>query len=226
MASFPLGAVRLTEQFLPGDGPGEEEGPRSACAPTSRETLGDARLAARRAGPRLVGIGGAVRNLAAAAQRAVGQLDIGVQGFVITPRGDRRARATTLAGAAGVRARRRSRASSRARRHHPRRRADARRPCIELGGFDGIEATEAGLRDGVFLGADAARPPTSRCSPTCARRRCATSRSSTSPTSPTSSTSRCSRCRCTTRSSAAGCSSPSRASASCCGRPRCSTTSA
>ena len=77
---------------------------------------------------------------------------------------------------------------------------------LDDGGFAGIEATEAGLREGIFLARTILGEET-RCSPTCARPRCATWRSSTSPTSPTPSTSRGWRCRCTTRSRRPGCSS-------------------
>jgi exopolyphosphatase/guanosine-5'-triphosphate,3'-diphosphate pyrophosphatase len=100
-------------------------------------------------GSRLVGIGGTVRNLGAAAQRDLGVPEFGVQGYVLqraeldnlieelagrTPaergklpgikpsRGD-----LILAGAIVVQS------------------------VMEAGGFDGVEITEAGLREGVFF---------------------------------------------------------------------------
>jgi exopolyphosphatase/guanosine-5'-triphosphate,3'-diphosphate pyrophosphatase len=99
--------------------------------------------------PRLVGVGGAVRNLAAAAQRAADQLDIGVQGFVIT----REAMSDLVQELAALPAAERGEVPG----IKPGRgdiilaSALALETVIELGEFDGIEATEAGLRDGVFL---------------------------------------------------------------------------
>ena len=87
VASFPLGAVRVTEQFLPGRRPRQEEGAGHGCATTSPrrcralDWLALLGPAAGRASA------GAVRNLAAAAQAANGSLDLGVQGFLITPEG-------------------------------------------------------------------------------------------------------------------------------------------
>ena len=73
-ASWPLGSVRMTERFLPVNGPAKRrqiEELREHVA----GSLAQARwLAAGETahGGRLVGIGGTVRNLAAAAQRAAG----------------------------------------------------------------------------------------------------------------------------------------------------------
>jgi exopolyphosphatase/guanosine-5'-triphosphate,3'-diphosphate pyrophosphatase len=147
LASLPLGAVRLTEEFLPGDAPARKKD-MDALRAHVQGALGDLPWLSD-SGDRLVGIGGAVRNLADAAQHAAGQLDIGVQGFVLTPellaglidqlaslpaaergdvpgikpgRGD-----IVLAAALTIQA------------------------VVEVGWFDGIEATEAGLREGVFF---------------------------------------------------------------------------
>lgn len=147
MESFPLGAVRLTERFLPGEGPAKKKEIARVRAHVEAALAELSWLSS--SGPRLVGIGGAVRNLAAAAQRAAGHLDIGIQGYLITPaalgslvdtlaalpvserggvpgikfgRGD-----IILAGAITL------------------------QTVLEAGSFDGIEATEAGLREGVFL---------------------------------------------------------------------------
>src|SRR5207248_6150651 len=78
--SFPLGAVRLTEELLPGEGPAKKKELERVRARV-RETLGELDWLG---GERLVGLGGAVRNLAAAAQREGSPIDLGVQGFVIT----------------------------------------------------------------------------------------------------------------------------------------------
>jgi exopolyphosphatase / guanosine-5'-triphosphate,3'-diphosphate pyrophosphatase len=145
--SWRLGAVRVSERFLPGDGP--------AKAKQVRELVGYVTAKLERApwlgtcGPRLVGIGGTIRNLAAAAQRDLNVPEAGVQGYVIardeldrlvdelasrTPaeraklpgikpsRGD-----LILAGAVVV------------------------QTVMEVGGFAGLEVTEAGLREGVFF---------------------------------------------------------------------------
>ncbi len=149
--SFPLGAVRTTEAFLSDPGPARKKDLARLRAHVKSSLSGIEWLKGRRG--RLVAMGGAVRNLAAAAQRAAfgssGGIDIGVQGFLITaealtdvvaslaalPVAERRAvpgikpgRADIILGAAVV-----------------------LQTVLEVGGFDGIEATEAGLRDGLFL---------------------------------------------------------------------------
>src|SRR5207302_9860656 len=83
LSSLPLGAVRLTEQFLPGDEPARKKQIEALREHVRGELASLPWLSA--SGERLVGIGGAIRNLADAAQHAAGQLDIGVQGFVLTP---------------------------------------------------------------------------------------------------------------------------------------------
>ncbi len=85
LSSFPLGAVRLTEEFLPGPGPAKKK-ELQRVREFVRQTLSSPQVAwlADGSGGRVVGVGGAVRNLAAAVQRAPDELDIGVQGFVIT----------------------------------------------------------------------------------------------------------------------------------------------
>jgi exopolyphosphatase / guanosine-5'-triphosphate,3'-diphosphate pyrophosphatase len=145
--SFPLGAVRVTEQFLPGDGPVKKKDLTRLRDHVTEAVSGLDWLSS--AGKRMVGVGGAVRNLAAAAQAAHGSLDLGVQGFVITPKvlsdltaelasmsvpergmvpGIKPGRGDIILAAAVV--------------------LDT---IVSLGGFDGIEATDAGLREGVFL---------------------------------------------------------------------------
>jgi exopolyphosphatase / guanosine-5'-triphosphate,3'-diphosphate pyrophosphatase len=145
--SWTLGAVRMSERFLPGDGPAKPKQLRALSAHVSEELERAPWLSAR--GSRLVGIGGTVRNLGAAAQRDLGVPEFGVQGYVLTreeldrlieelakrtpadrakmpgikpSRGD-----LILAGAVVVQS------------------------VMEAGGFEGLEVTEAGLREGVFL---------------------------------------------------------------------------
>ena len=80
--SLPLGAVRVSERFLPGRGSvgqGHEEARASMWPSRWSGSAGGA--AAARGWP---GIGGSIRNLAAAAQKRGGYPDSGVQGFLLT----------------------------------------------------------------------------------------------------------------------------------------------
>ncbi len=98
----------------------------------------------------MVGIGGAVRNLATAIQHEHEQLvDIGVQGFVIRPDPlaeliDRLASmpAAERGDVPGIKPGRGDIVLAA---------ALTIQTVIEAGGFDGVEATEAGLREGVFF---------------------------------------------------------------------------
>jgi exopolyphosphatase / guanosine-5'-triphosphate,3'-diphosphate pyrophosphatase len=145
MRSWPLGAVRMTERFLPR----ERVKPKHLKALRAHvaEQLADAPWLDE--GGALAGIGGTARNLAAAAELHEGLPSFGVQGFPLrkavldalvdeladlTPaergkvpgikpeRGD-----LILAGALVVQA------------------------VMEAGGFDCMEVTEAGLREGVLF---------------------------------------------------------------------------
>ena len=144
MRSWPLGSVRMTERFLPGD---KVKGKQlKALRAHLAEELGSAQWLAE--GGRLAGIGGTVRNLAAAAELAADKPSFGVQGFLLErgalddlverfadmspeergavpgikpERGD-----LILAGAVAV------------------------QTVMELVGFEALEVTEAGLREGVF----------------------------------------------------------------------------
>jgi exopolyphosphatase / guanosine-5'-triphosphate,3'-diphosphate pyrophosphatase len=150
--SWPLGTVRMSERFLPANGPAKRKQLEELREHLARELSGAPWLSAGDAhatGHRLVGIGGTVRNLAAAAQRATGLPSNGVQGMVIEhevldelvqrlaalPASERAsipgvkpARADLiLAGAVVVQA------------------------VLKAGGFEGMETTEAGLREGIFF---------------------------------------------------------------------------
>ena len=144
--SWPLGAVRVTEQHFPSSGA------------VSRKQLKQARAAARAAladagwlgggGRRLVGMGGAVRNLAAAAQGSRDPAAPGIQGSMLE-RG-------VLGELVGELAKRP--ASQRALPGIKAGRADivlgaavVLETVLDLGGLDGIEVTRAGLREGVFF---------------------------------------------------------------------------
>jgi exopolyphosphatase/guanosine-5'-triphosphate,3'-diphosphate pyrophosphatase len=145
--SWPLGAVRMTERFLPGKGPAKRR-QLDELADHVRETLADASWLAR-GGRRLVGLGGTVRNLAAATQRAAGLPSLGVQGQLITRDAleelvERLAAlpATERGSVPGIKP---------ARADLILAGAMVVKSVLELGGFEAIEATEAGLREGVFF---------------------------------------------------------------------------
>jgi exopolyphosphatase/guanosine-5'-triphosphate,3'-diphosphate pyrophosphatase len=149
LGSYPLGAVRLTEQLLPGDGPARRKD-LARLRDHVRSTLSDLPwLLDAPAGSRLVGIGGAVRNLAGAAQREAGALDVGVQGFLITP--DVLAGLVAELAALPVAERGTLPGIKPGRGDIILAAALTLQTVLELGGFAGIEVTEAGLRDGIFL---------------------------------------------------------------------------
>ncbi|HEX3689839.1 MAG TPA: Ppx/GppA phosphatase family protein [Solirubrobacteraceae bacterium] len=145
--SFPLGAVRVTEQFLPGDGPVKKKDLSKLRDHVAKTLSGLEWLAS--SGTRMVGIGGAVRNLAAAAQAASGSLDLGVQGFLISPKvlSD----LTTELASMSVQERGMVSGIKPGRGDIILASAVVLDTVVSLGGFDGIEATDAGLREGVFL---------------------------------------------------------------------------
>jgi len=148
LGSWPLGAVRMTEHFLADDDPPPKKA-RKALRAHVAELLADEGAWLPRSGRRIVGIGGTMRNLAAAAQAEAGKPSTGVQGFAITRdalndlidrlqsmkaaergsvKGIKYARADLiLAGALVV---------------------DS---VLEHGEFEAIEVTEAGLREGIFF---------------------------------------------------------------------------
>ena len=145
--SWRLGAVRMTERFLPGAGPHKRRAMDELRAHVATKLERAPWIP--RCGERLVGIGGTVRNLAVAVQKAQDLPSLGVQGQVISqealddlverlaalPTAERKtvpgikpARSDLiLAGAIVVQG------------------------VMRAGGFTGVEATEAGLREGVFF---------------------------------------------------------------------------
>ncbi len=154
-ASFPVGAVRMTESFFAA---------ADADRPVRRKerqrlrdhVAGQLERIDWLAGPggRLIGMGGSVRNLAAAAQRqqlggAFGGTDLGIQGMLI----DRQtldALVERLA-ALPVAERRTVPGIKPGRGDIILAAAVTLQTVLELGGFAAIEATEAGVRDGIFL---------------------------------------------------------------------------
>ena len=152
--SAPIGAVRMTERFFADgdpDRPARRKDLQRLRDHVTQELAGATWLPAR--GGRLVATGGAVRNLAAAAQRAqfgsVGGIDIGVQGFVLTPAAlDELVQ--TLA-ELPVSERRQVPGIKPGRGDIILAAAIAVQTVLEIGRFDAIEVTELGLRDGIFL---------------------------------------------------------------------------
>lgn len=147
VGSWRLGAVRMTEQFLTGDGPTPESDQKALRKHVRKQLAASDWTAAL--GDRLVGVGGAVRNLAAAIQHRHGSTDLGVQGVEV--------RRETLGSLIDELA---------ALPVAERRAVDGIKPSrgdvilaaaitidtvLEAAGLDAIEATEFGLRDGIFL---------------------------------------------------------------------------
>jgi exopolyphosphatase / guanosine-5'-triphosphate,3'-diphosphate pyrophosphatase len=152
--SWPLGAVRMTERFMPEGGKAKRKQMKALRDHVAAEIEHAAWLDE---GGRLTGIGGTVRNLAAATQIAAELPSYGIQGFRVSrdalgdlierladlppeERGDvpgiKYARADLiLAGALVV------------------------DTVMDVGGFGMIEATDAGLREGVFFETLLGDPP-------------------------------------------------------------------
>jgi exopolyphosphatase/guanosine-5'-triphosphate,3'-diphosphate pyrophosphatase len=145
--SWRVGAVRMTERFLPGSGPATEKQLDELRAHVAEELQSADWLA--NAGDSLVGIGGTVRNLAVAAQRCAGLPSNGVQGFVLSER----ALGRLVARLAELPASERSRVPGikPARADLILAGAVVLQSTLRAGGFHGIEITEAGLREGVFF---------------------------------------------------------------------------
>jgi exopolyphosphatase / guanosine-5'-triphosphate,3'-diphosphate pyrophosphatase len=143
--SLRLGSVRVSEEFLPG----EKASPKSMKALRKKvgAELGD--LGWWADGGRIVGVGGTIRNLAAAAMKRADLPALDVQGFELTrdaledivdwlaarpasKRADlpgiKPDRGDVILGGALVLA-----------------------AALDGGGFDRVEVTEAGLREGVFF---------------------------------------------------------------------------
>ena len=154
VVSFPLGAVRNTERFLAelnARGRVRKRDIQRLRAHVEKTLWGVDWL--RQRGGRLVATGGAVRNLAAAAQQArygsSGGIDLGVQGFIIEA-GALDALVDELA-AMTVAERRQVPGIKPSRADIILAAALTLQTVMRIGEFDGMEATEAGLRDGIFL---------------------------------------------------------------------------
>jgi exopolyphosphatase/guanosine-5'-triphosphate,3'-diphosphate pyrophosphatase len=180
--SWPTGAVSMTERFLPGPGPAkrrqledlrarvlEEIGATSWIAPPASRggRAGGAHSGAAPTRPasggvpatRLVGMGGAIRNLADATQQAAELPTNGVQG-VLVGRGDLAELVERLA-SLPVSERAKVPGVKPARADVILAGALVVEAVLELTGSEGMEVTEAGLREGVFFAShrrDSAEP--------------------------------------------------------------------
>jgi exopolyphosphatase/guanosine-5'-triphosphate,3'-diphosphate pyrophosphatase len=145
--SWRVGAVRMSERFLPPNGPAK----RKQLEELREYVAGELQQASwlPRTGRRLVGLGGTVRSLATAAQRAAGLPSNGVQGMVV----EREALDELVERLAALPAAERSTIPGikPARADLILAGAIVVQGVLEAGGFDGLEATEAGLREGVFF---------------------------------------------------------------------------
>jgi exopolyphosphatase/guanosine-5'-triphosphate,3'-diphosphate pyrophosphatase len=145
--SWRLGAVRMTERFLAGEGPAKRSELKALQAHVARklERAPWLQLCDRH----LVGLGGTVRNLATAAERAAGLPSEEVQGFHMT----RSALDDLIERLAELPAKERSKVPG-----IKSGRADivlagavVISGVMSVGGFDELEVTGAGLREGIFF---------------------------------------------------------------------------
>jgi exopolyphosphatase/guanosine-5'-triphosphate,3'-diphosphate pyrophosphatase len=145
LRSWRLGAVRMTERFL-GDRPATKKELKALRAHVAEELASAAWLPGT---TQIVGLGGTVRNLAAAAELERGLPSYGVQGFSL-----RRATLDALVDELAAMP-----ASERGQVHgiKPERGdvilagAVVVQQVMELAGCKALEVTEAGLREGVFF---------------------------------------------------------------------------
>ena len=153
--SWPLGAVRMTEKFELGEATASQKQIKSLRNHVAKE-IGDAKWL-HAAGDHLVGIGGTIRNLATAAQRAGNLPEFGVQGFVLR----RGVLAELIGRLAEIPAAERGRVPGikPARADLILAGAVVVDSVLEHGGFEAIEVTEAGLREGVFFARQIERDP-------------------------------------------------------------------
>ncbi len=147
--SWRVGTVLMSERFLPPNGPAKRRQLDELRDHVASELDGARWLAEAAGGGRLVGIGGTVRNLAAAAQRAAGLPSNGVQGMVI----ERAALDELTARLASLPASERASVPGikPARADLILAGAVVVQGVLRAGGFDALETTEAGLREGVFF---------------------------------------------------------------------------
>jgi exopolyphosphatase/guanosine-5'-triphosphate,3'-diphosphate pyrophosphatase len=156
-ASRPLGAVRMSERFLPGEKAGGKA--LKAVRKHVRKSVAGADWFAPGEGLRAVGIGGTIRNLATAAERRAEMPYTDAQGFCLT----RDALEDLVEHLASLPASKRGAVPG----IKPDRGdvilagAVVLAELMERGGVDAVEASDAGLREGIFFERylDGADPP-------------------------------------------------------------------
>ncbi len=151
-ASWRLGTVLMSERYLPPNGPAKRRQLEELCDHVASSLATAEWLQGKGEegrGGTLVGIGGTVRNLAAAAQRAAGLPSNGVQGMVI----EREALDELIAKLAALPANERASVPGikPARADLVLAGAVVLKGVLKAGSFDGLQTTEAGLREGVFF---------------------------------------------------------------------------
>ena len=146
--SWRMGAVRMTERFLPGERATKKQ--LRALTDHVKRKLGEADwLPGLGESGGLVALGGTVRTLAVAAEKAADQPSFGVQGFSL----ERAMLDELIAELAALPASERRRVPG----IKPERAdlilagAVVIQGVLEAGGFDAMEVTEWGLREGIFL---------------------------------------------------------------------------
>jgi exopolyphosphatase/guanosine-5'-triphosphate,3'-diphosphate pyrophosphatase len=146
--SWPLGTVRMSERFLPPNGPAKRKQLEELREHVAAE-LAQASWLVEGGGGRLVGTGGTVRNLAAAAQRAAGLPSNGVQGMML----GREALEELVQRLAALPAAERASVPGikPARADLILAGAVVVQGVLQAGDFQALETTEAGLREGVFF---------------------------------------------------------------------------
>ncbi len=151
LESWRVGTVLMSERFLPPNGPAKRRQLEELREHVGAELQSAGWLAGAGDAPgaRLVGIGGTIRNLAAAAQRAAGLPSNGVQGMVL----EREALAMLVRRLAALPAAERASVPGvkPARADLILAGALVVEAVMRAGGFAGLETTEAGLREGVFF---------------------------------------------------------------------------
>jgi exopolyphosphatase/guanosine-5'-triphosphate,3'-diphosphate pyrophosphatase len=143
--SLPLGSVRVSEEFLPG----EKASPKAVKAVRRKVSAELESLGWWQGGGRLVGVGGTIRNLAAAAMKRLELPPLDVQGFEL----DRAALEELIEALAARPASKRGDVPG----IKPDRGdvilggALVLAGALDSGGFERLEVTEGGLREGVFF---------------------------------------------------------------------------
>jgi exopolyphosphatase/guanosine-5'-triphosphate,3'-diphosphate pyrophosphatase len=148
-ASWQLGAVRVSEAFLPDDDSASSKQLKALRKHVKQELESADWFTGADAKPRAVGIGGTIRNLASAAERRAGLPDTDAQGYLLT-RDDLETLVEELASMA------------------PKKRggvpgikpdrgdvilggAVVLATLMDQAGIEELEATDAGLREGIFF---------------------------------------------------------------------------